>query len=141
MPMNSYRQKELIEAAKALTGWAYKKLPWFNSAEAVQADQRRQALLAQLAGALQYSSNGTKPHLGPLSPGCQLCGTEAQIFHFVNSACTRTCFFCPQDRTRNEETPSVTDETPFEIDDDFIFFLKTFAIQGIGFTGGEALLE
>ena len=116
-------------------------MSWLSSSEAEQANQERQALLEQLGDSLQFSTQGTKPHLGPLSPGCQFCSKETQIFHYINSACTRTCFFCPQDRSKNKYSSPHTDGIPFESDADFIYFLKNFAIQSIGFTGGEALLE
>ena len=139
--MNSFRQQANIKAAKALTGWIYHKLSWLSPLEADQAHQERETLLEQIGDSLQFSSQGIKPHLGPLSPGCQFCTKETQIFHYINSACTRTCFFCPQDRSKNEETSPHTDGIPFESDEDFIYYLKKFGIQSIGFTGGEALLE
>jgi uncharacterized protein len=138
--MNPYRQKWFIETAKAETGWVYNELPWFTVSQAKQANKIRQKLLQQFGNELQYSSNNTKPHLGPLSPGCQLCGTEAGIFHFLNSVCTRACFFCPQDRKSPEEHSPTTDFTSYDSDEDFIHFLKTFSIKGIGITGGEPLL-
>jgi uncharacterized protein len=138
--MNPYRQKQLIKAAKTQTGWAYSELPWFSPKQAEQANRIRQDLLVQFAGALRYSFNGTKPHLGPLSLGCQLCGTSNSIYHFINSACTRTCCFCPQDRSQNIDSPPEVDGIPFVKDEDFINYLKTFHIKRVGITGGEPLL-
>ena len=138
--MHPQRRKDLIEAAKAETGWVYGRLPWFSPEEAREAERRRGDMLEKLSGALSFSFNGTKPHLGPLSPGCRLCGTPEAAFHFINRACTRTCFFCPEDRSGNPDLLPWTDGLWFEKDEDFIHFVKTFGIRGLGFTGGEPLL-
>ena len=138
--MNSQKRKELVEAAKFEAGWAYGELPWFSPEEARKAEQRRQKLLSKLSGTLSYSFNGTKPHLGPLSLGCRLCGTPEAVYHFINRACTRTCYFCPEDRTKNPDLLPWTDGLWFEKDKDFVYFLATFRIKRVGFTGGEPLL-
>jgi hypothetical protein len=49
--MNPIRQKQLIKAAKAISGWAYKDLPWFSETEAAIACLKRQMLLEQFDGA------------------------------------------------------------------------------------------
>ncbi|MBN1893027.1 radical SAM protein [bacterium] len=139
--MNPYRKRQLVEAVKKNVGWAYKDLPWFTAETVTEAERRRQELLDRLSGALSYSFNGTKPHLGPLSLGCQLCGTAAGIFHFINRQCNRSCFFCPQDRLQNLDLRPWTDNLWFEDDRDFVHYLNTFKIKGIGFTGGEPLLS
>lgn len=138
--MNPFKQQILVDSARVETGWAYDKLPWFSPEEAKRAERLRQDLLSRLPGELQYGFNGSKPHLGPLSRGCQLCGTPSGIFHFINRDCTRTCFFCPQDRTKNPDLQPWTDGLWFENDDVFIHYLKTFHIKRVGFTGGEPLL-
>jgi pyruvate formate-lyase activating enzyme-like uncharacterized protein len=138
--MNGARQAQLVEAAKAETGWLFGELPWFSAEEIPRAERRRRELLEAVGGALSFSFGGTKPHLGPLSPGCRLCGTPAGVFHFINRACTRTCSFCPEDRTKNPDLPPWTDGLWFEKDEDFLRFVETFQIRSVGFTGGEPLL-
>jgi len=139
--MNPYRQRQIVEAAKADIGWAYDELPWLSAEAAEPAERLRRELLDKLSGALSYSFNGTKPHLGPLSPGCRLCGTPGSIFHFINRACTRQCYFCPQDRSRNRDLPPLTDGMWFEEDGNFVRYVKAFEITGIGFSGGEPLMS
>ena len=138
--MNPYRQQSKIDAARAETGWAYRALPWFSPDEIEHAERQRGKLLESLGGALRYSFNGTKPHVGPLSIGCQLCGTPAGVFHFINSACTRACAFCPQDRSKNTESLPSTDGIDFEDDEAFAEFISRFGIRRVGITGGEPLL-
>jgi len=129
-----------IESIRQMMGWAYRDLLWFSEAEAHRANQQRDALLEMLSGWVTLSCRGTKPHIGPLSPGCVICGAGGWGCNFINALCTRSCFYCPQDRLIRKEVESQTDGLVFRNPSEHIGFIKTFQIRGVGFSGGEPLL-
>lgn len=130
-----------IESTRQLIGWIYRDLLWFSEEEARLANQQRNELLEALAGWVTFGCLGTKPHSGPLSPGCLICGTGGWECNFINGLCTRDCFFCPQERGMKTERDSNTlDGIAFKNSSEHIFYIKTFQIRGVGFSGGEPLL-
>jgi pyruvate formate-lyase activating enzyme-like uncharacterized protein len=138
--MDATRKKQEIDAVRQQVGWVYSDLPWFSEAEARQAHRQRHELLEALSGWISYSFLGSKPHFGPLSPGCLICGNGGWGCNFINTLCTRNCFYCPQKRSRKEERDSQTDGIIFKNPQEHINFIKTFQIRGVGFSGGEPLL-
>lgn len=134
------KKRQEIDAVRQKVGWVYPDLPWFSEAEARQADRQRNELLEALSGWINYSFLGSKPHSGPLSPGCLICGNGGWGCNFINALCTRNCFYCPQKRSVKEEHDSQTDSIIFKTPQDHINFIKTFQIKGVGFSGGEPLL-
>lgn len=82
-------------------------------------------------------NNILKPHVGPLSPGCRSCinGTWACVF--LTMKCTRSCFFCPQDKYKMYPNKPSLDGIYFESPVDCIAFLKQFHFDGVGLSGGE----
>ena len=138
--MNKVMRNMHIELAREELGWAYPDLSWFSEEEAREAHRQRQELLQALSGWITYSFQGTKPHSGPLSPGCLICGQGGWGCNFINSLCTRHCYYCPQDRSIQEERESSTDGMVFRNPAEHVFFMETFQIRGVGFSGGEPLL-
>jgi pyruvate formate-lyase activating enzyme-like uncharacterized protein len=134
------KKKKAIEEVRQSVGWAYADLRWFSEEEAELANQQRNKLLDALSGWVRYSSRRNKPHSGPLSPGCLICGSGGWGCNYINGLCTRRCFYCPQDRKRVEERPSQTDGFTLKDPTDHVQFLKAFHIKGVGFSGGEPFL-
>lgn len=134
------KKKSLKEIIRQEVGWVYADLLWLSEEQAQRANDQRNELLAKLSGWVTCSSNGSKPHVGPLSPGCRICGTGGWDCNFINALCTRSCFYCPQDRTRKEEKQPRTEGIVFNNPAEHVLYVKTFNIKGVGFSGGEPLL-
>lgn len=102
-----------------------------------EATSRRNDLLHFLKGqGVQYLQNNlSKPYLNNLSPGCWTCVDGTWSCIHINSLCTRDCFYCPRDKTK--ETTPEADGFKFTHTDLYIDHLKKFNYQGIGFSGGE----
>ncbi|MFH0773282.1 MAG: radical SAM protein, partial [bacterium] len=81
-----------------------------------------------------------KPHSGKLSPGCRICmkGTWACIF--LTMRCTRSCFFCPQDKQKLYSEKPNLDGIFFDSPEDSVAFLKKYRFEGVGLSGGEPFL-
>jgi len=138
--MDKIKRARQMESIHRRVGWIYKDLPWFSEEEAQEANEQRGKLLKDLSGWITYSSKGSKLHSGALSPGCSICGNGGWGCNFVNRLCNRHCFYCPQDRSTMAESEPQTDGISFKNPSEHIFFLKTFQIKGVGFSGGEPLL-
>lgn len=107
--------------------------------QARQANEVRDRVLAALAG-VRYAAGGSKPHLGPLSPGCECCGQGTWSCLFINGLCTANCFYCPQDRDMREERGPIAEELPFDHPASFVDYLRRFGFRGVSFSGGEPLI-
>ena len=134
------KKKSLKEIVRQEVGWVYSDLLWLSEEQAQRANDQRNELLAKLSGWVTFSYNGSKPHVGPLSPGCRICGDGGWDCNFINTLCTRYCFYCPQDRTIKQESQSETEGIVFNNPAEHVLFVKTFNIKGVGFSGGEPLL-
>lgn len=123
-------------------GWIYDELPWLTEDEALKANQERETLMNDVLSCTRQSFAGTALHTGELSPGCRLCGEGLWSCLFVNHNCNGKCFFCPQDRNSTAEHPP-RHHTGIEFDsaDDYVDFLEAFGYKGVGFSGGECLLQ
>lgn len=93
---------------------------------------------------IRYASNNVaKPYLGDLSPGCWSCIDGTWSCLYLNSLCTRNCFFCSRERTeRDGRFPRPHDMRFIEFHEvqDYIRYLETFPFEGIGISGGEPFL-
>ena len=138
--MDKIKRQRQKQSIRDIVGWIYSDLPWFSEEEANVATLQRNELLAALSGWVSYSFQRSKPHSGPLSPGCSICGGGGWGCNYINSLCTRHCFYCPQDRSMKEECESYTDGITFKNPAEHVSFLKIFQIRGVGFSGGEPLL-
>jgi pyruvate formate-lyase activating enzyme-like uncharacterized protein len=137
--LGQIEKKQQIESARQRVGWVYRDLLWFAEEETKQANQQRNELLEALADWVNFGCLRTKPHSGPLSPGCIICGTGGWGCNFINGLCTRRCFYCPQEHMKTEREPQ-TDSIIFKNPQEHISFIKIFQIRGVGFSGGEPLL-
>lgn len=119
-------------------------LPSPTREEARLLERERDALLdaCLAAGAERFEGNRAAVHAGPLSPGCLLCAQGAWSCLFVNSRCTRACFFCPQDRKDPADGPAREGILDIEVGDDaeYVRLVRDLGFRGVGFSGGEPLL-
>jgi uncharacterized protein len=139
--MDNARKKQQMEIIRKSVGWVYPDLRWFSEKEASRAAGKRKERLKALSGWVSSSFEGTKLHSGPLSPGCLICGKGGWACNYINRLCTRHCFYCAQDRSIPKEGHSQTDGFIFKNPREHLLFLKAFPAQGVGFSGGEPLLE
>jgi pyruvate formate-lyase activating enzyme-like uncharacterized protein len=120
-------------------GWIYHDLKWLNQEKAISANKKRDDLLRSLSNEANHSFMQSKIHTGNLSPGCSICGEGHWSCLFINRLCTKNCFYCPQDRKiKKESRPQ--EEIVFDEPKDYVNYLKTFGLKGVGISGGEALL-
>lgn len=135
--MDNIARQQKVQSVRNQVGWVYRDLLWFSEQEGNIATKQRDELLAAVAGWVSYSFHDTKPHSGPLSPGCLICGSGGWDCNFIIGLCTRHCFYCPQDPSIRAERESSSDGMIFKNPAEHIRFLKTFQIRGVGFSGGE----
>ena len=69
----SYRH-QLVSANLAEFGDTADRLNWISPAGAMAAQTERGKRLQAIGQRLHLAFKGTKPHIGPLSPGCRICG-------------------------------------------------------------------
>jgi uncharacterized protein len=86
----------------------------------------------------QVKRNGEDVWLGSLSPGCQACKAGRWDCVFITMRCNRNCTFCLRPNAPQTDPPtSVFGPTPAAA----AATLSRIGIQGVSFSGGEALLE
>lgn len=76
----------------------YDRFRWVTEEEGVAAAEQRRSVLSALEGQIHLRAKGTKPHFGPLSPGCELCAQGLWSCLFVNGKCNCRCFYCPAEQ-------------------------------------------
>jgi uncharacterized protein len=76
--------------------------------------------------------------IGDISPGCLLCRMGGWECIFVTQECNLNCSFC---YSQNKQSPSFTDSDFKNLTHQIPFTAENNKIQGVSFTGGEALLE
>lgn len=128
-----------VEMNRLELGEGSDRLNWVT-AEAAEAFHRtRNDLLGEMSGDLQWSCLGTKPHVGPLSPGCAACAAGTWSCLFVNELCNCRCFYCPT--TQTSRSVPMTQTVPFERYRDYAEYVQRFGYQGVSISGGEPFLS
>lgn len=130
-----------IQNAHELIGWAYYEMKWPSQTDVKKANDERNQLLRSISGRVKSSFLGNKIGPGSLSPGCMTCGQGTWSCLFIGSKCTASCFYCPQDRKKKNNEPPVESGLLFENPDDYVDYLEKFKFKGVGFSGGEPLLQ
>ncbi len=138
MPLTTH-QKQLVTANREQYPEIYPLLNFVEPRMARQQQTYRDELLGRLASArFHLECHQTKPHTGPLSPGCRLCALGSWSCLFVNGRCNLDCFYCPsrQDEIGQPTTNNLTFRSPAA----YVAYLKAFNFQGMSLSGGEPLL-
>jgi len=131
-------QQKLVAQNRKEYGALYDQLKKPSYYGAIEADEKRSQLIAEIEGKAGYLFNGTKPFAHAVSPGCMLCGEGQWSCLFVNNCCNCNCFYCPapQVDTAIPETQGLTFDTP----EDYIAYIKKMGFKGVALSGGEPLL-
>ena len=131
-------RERMIAANQAEYGEHAQALRWVNTTQATAAETRRAETLATLAERITQACKQTKPHYGPLSPGCQICTQGQWSCLFINGRCNCRCFYCPtaQDDTGVPTTNLIQFATP----EAYAEYASRFGFSGVSISGGEPLL-
>lgn len=113
-------------------------LPWVTSAQAVQAETKRQALLDRIARQGSIGASGTKMDMSRLSPGCRVCVAGQWSCLFVSGQCNGRCFYCPT--PQDDVGGPVTNTLAFDSAPDYAAYIEAFGFKGVSISGGEPLL-
>ncbi|MFH1157244.1 MAG: radical SAM protein [Pseudomonadota bacterium] len=116
----------------------YTLMKWLSDDQALRAEEHRRILLDRMGSLLNWSFSGTKPHTGPLSPGCRLCGQGTWSCLFINNICNARCFYCPS--SQDEVGVPGTNALDFKNPEDYADYIRTFDIRGVSFSGGEPMM-
>ncbi len=116
------------------------QIKWASKEEVAHFIRERNELLNAVAGRIQVSFDNHKPHVGPLSPGCITCSSGNWSCMYITKKCTANCFFCPQARDVDAETPPTAEGITFNDPQDYVAYIKAFNIAGVSFSGGEPLM-
>lgn len=114
------------------------ELHWITRSRALKADEDRKNCLAAISQAIELAFHRTKPKLGPLSPGCVICGEGGWSCLFINGKCNCRCFYCPT--VQDEVGVPVTNRIPFDKPSDYADYVHYFDFRGVSISGGEPLL-
>ncbi|MBR9985917.1 MAG: radical SAM protein, partial [Desulfosarcina sp.] len=133
----AYRH-QLVSANLAEFGDTTDRLNWVSPAGAMAAQTERNQRLQAIGQRLHLAFKGTKPHIGPLSPGCRICGEGDWSCLFVNGKCNCRCFYCPS--SQDEIGIPTTNRVPFTRPADYAAYVSHFGFNGISLSGGEPLL-
>lgn len=134
------RNPTMIKMTMENTGWAYYDMNWLSEREAYRENAWRKKKVAWLRSQLNSSFNNNKLHIGPLSPGCTLCGEGKWSCIFLTSRCPCACFFCPQKKYAVTPKPTA-DGISFSSSDDYAKFIEIFGYQGMSISGGDSLSD
>jgi pyruvate formate-lyase activating enzyme-like uncharacterized protein len=135
--LKSLRDK-IIQDNQAEFKDRYHKFRWLTAEEGQAAAKQRQDVLSALEGKIHMRAKGTKPHFGPLSPGCELCAQGQWSCLFVNGICNCCCFYCPAEQ--NSVDMPMTNRISFLEPQEYIEYLEKFGFRGVGLSGGEPLM-
>lgn len=114
------------------------ELRWITESAALQAEEERTRCLTAICHAIEMAFHHTKPRLGPLSPGCAICGSGGWSCLFVNGKCNCRCFYCPT--AQDEISLPTTNRISFARPLDYADYVKYFDFSGVSISGGEPLL-
>lgn len=112
---------------------------FLEPAQAEEVNAQRAELLEAIKEGSQSSFKGSKPHIGPLSPGCTLCGEGLWSCLFLNRVCNANCFFCPGNEAPIE-APAYADRIVFDSAERYLAYVKKLGFRGVSFSGGEPFL-
>ncbi|MBI9084417.1 MAG: radical SAM protein [Desulfobacterales bacterium] len=101
-------------------------------------EAKRARALTAMGSGIEQAFHQTKPHLGPLSPGCRLCGQGSWSCLFINGKCNCRCFYCPT--SQEEIGVPTTNRIPFPNPADYATFVHRLGFSGVSISGGEPLL-
>jgi pyruvate formate-lyase activating enzyme-like uncharacterized protein len=131
-------QQQMVSANLAEFGHSAAALNWISPAGAIAAEAERGNRLKAIGPCLDFAFKGTKPHLGPLSPGCRICGEGGWSCLFINGRCNCRCFYCPSPQV--EIGVPTTHRIAFTKPADYAAYVKHLGFRGVSLSGGEPLL-
>ncbi|GAB6905454.1 Radical SAM domain iron-sulfur cluster-binding oxidoreductase [Desulfosarcina cetonica] len=131
-------QEQMVCVNRAEYGDAVDAMHWVSQAGAVAAETERGQRLKAMEPRLRLAFNATKPHLGPLSPGCRICGEGGWSCLFINGKCNCRCFYCPTPQA--EIGVPTTNRISFAQSADYGDYVFQMAFDGVSISGGEPLL-
>jgi len=132
------RRLKLIAANLAEYESQSGELCWISEPQVLQAEEDRIRCLAAISHAVEMAFHQTKPRLGPLSPGCVICGEGGWSCLFINGKCNCRCFYCPT--AQDEISVPTTNRIPFDKPLDYADYVHYFDFRGVSISGGEPLL-
>lgn len=132
-----------IRRARKDYGKLYDQMRWLSPAAAQAAEQYRRELIERIFSmpgtAAGWCFSGTKLYTHDISPGCRLCGQGHWSCLFINGVCNAACFYCPS--SQKDTGPPVTSAVEFARARDYADYVRAFGIKGVGFSGGEPLIN
>lgn len=131
-------RQERMAVIAAEFGDTLADLNWISEARARTAEAERAKRLTDLSPFIQIEFKQTKPHSGPLSPGCRICGQGGWSCLFINGKCNCRCFYCPT--PQDELGVPTTNRIFFEKATDYAAYVRSFNFSGVSISGGEPLL-
>ncbi|MFH1985374.1 MAG: radical SAM protein [Pseudomonadota bacterium] len=132
------RQRERIAENLVEFGERGADLNWVSGVRAQTAEAERARLLGVVGDAVTMTHRQSKPHLGPLSPGCRICGEGAWSCLFINGSCNCRCFYCPT--AQDDISVPTTNRIPFDEASDYADYVRHFGFTGASISGGEPLM-
>jgi pyruvate formate-lyase activating enzyme-like uncharacterized protein len=131
-------RERMLAANQAEYGEHAQSLRWIDPAQAAAAETRRAETLAALADRITQACKQTKPHCGPLSPGCRICAQGQWSCLFINGRCNCRCFYCPT--PQDDLGVPTTNLIQFATPEAYAAYAARFGFAGVSISGGEPLL-
>jgi len=136
--LSSKLREKMTAANRAEYGEMADALSFVSPEKAADFEAERASLLSSLSADISMSFKDTKPHWGPLSPGCSACGQGQWSCLFINGKCNCRCFYCPT--PQDDESVPTTNRISFEEPSDYTDYVRHFDFKGVSISGGEPLL-
>ena len=131
-------RRKMIDANLAEYDGIKEQLAWMSETLAREKTEERRRFVDAMGQGLSWMFSRTKPHTGPLSPGCLLCGQGAWSCLFINGKCNCKCFYCPT--PQDDVSVPTTNRLSFEKASDYSDYVRDFGFTGVSISGGEPLL-
>lgn len=131
-------RSKLITANCKEYGQQADTIRWISTDQITSAEAQRAKLLDTVAEYLSMAAKQTKPHIGQLSPGCQVCLEGQWSCLFINGKCNCRCFYCPT--VQNDISVPTTNRVPFATSSAYAEYIRRFGFKGLSISGGEPLL-